>query len=184
MRLITLLILLLTWCGRSTAQEMVPQLSTPAKDTAAYTRDTTLPHFEILLTDSSTVFSSADIKPGNPVALFYFSPGCGHCRRAVEDLRKDMKSIREVHFYFLTNTRNMADIKGFYKEHHLDRYKNIKVVGCDRDYFFLSHYNPRWTPELALYDSDLKFVEILRPDGVTISAENIYNNLYKREENK
>lgn len=182
LRYLIILLLTLLPSQKSIAQESV--IYTPLQDTALYLNDTTFPQFDILLTDSTTVFSSSDIKPGNPVALMYFSPGCGHCRHTIEDLRKHMKSIREVNFYLVTNSRNMTDIKAFCKEHKVERYKNIKVVGCDRDFFFLSHYSPRWTPEIALYDSDLKFVTLLKPDGVTISAENIYNCLYKKLQNK
>ncbi|MBX2907753.1 MAG: hypothetical protein KF744_17035 [Taibaiella sp.] len=173
---------LLAFCFFARAQQSEQRPAAPAKDTAAYTRDTAIPPFTVLLTDSTTVFSSADIKPGNPVALFYFSPGCGHCRRAVEELRKEMRSIRDVHFYFLTNTRNTTDIRAFCKEHHLERYKNIKAVGTDLNYVFLSHFSPRWSPELALFDSNLKFVALLKPDGITISAENIYNCLHNSDE--
>lgn len=177
-RYLLLLLLLLPW-RNACAQGVTPAM--PVKDTAAYTRDTSLPQFEILLTDSVTLFKSAEIKPGSPVALFYFSPGCGHCRRAVEELKKGMDSIREVRFYFLTNSHNMTDIKAFHKGHHLKRYKNIEVVGCDPDFFFLTHYRPRWTPEVALYDANLHFVALLTPDGTPISVKSIYDLLHKEQ---
>jgi thiol-disulfide isomerase/thioredoxin len=141
------------------------------KDTTLqpYQKYPTLPAFNILLMDSVTIFNTYNIPEGKPIAIMLFSPDCKHCKRTIMALEAGMDSIKNVQFYLVTAAHNMADIREFYKEHHLNDYKNIQIVGRDYEFFFMSFYGVKFVPDIALYDEHKKLVKLI--DNETKASE-------------
>ncbi len=142
----------------------------PPEDTLKpYQKYPTLPAFNILEMDSTTIFNTYNIPEGKPIALMLFSPDCKHCKRTVDALIKGMDSIKNVQFYLVTAMHSMTQIKEFYEEHHLSHYKNIQVVGMDYEFFYFSYYNTKFVPDIALYDEHKKLVKLI--EGETNASE-------------
>ena len=58
----------------------------------------TLPAFNILLSDSLTKFSTAQIPKGQSVILFYFGPYCPYSKAELADILEHMQSFHSVRF--------------------------------------------------------------------------------------
>ncbi len=155
------------------AQDKKPDISGMAPvacDTLLpYQKFPTLPAFNIREMDSITIFNTYNIPDGRPVALMLFMPDCKHCQRTMDALIRGMDSIKNIRFYLVTAVHSMKAIKEFYNEHHLERYKNIEVVGMDYEFFYFSYYNTRFVPDIALYDEHKKLVHLI--EGETNAGE-------------
>lgn len=157
------------------AQAGKDTLATPKDTLKPYQKYTDLPAFNILERDSATIFNTFNIPEGKPVAIMLFSPDCKHCRRTIKALLSGMDSISNVQFYIVTSAHSNTEIKDFYKEHNLARYKNIVEVGRDFEYFFLSFYDVHFVPDIALYDEHKKLIHLL--EGET-TASQVYKYLH------
>lgn len=63
-----------------------------------------LPYYSMLNSDSTTYFNMGTIPAGKPIVVLLFDPYCPYCRAETEDILKDMKSMQDVRFYFLTSS--------------------------------------------------------------------------------
>jgi len=108
------------------------------------------PSFDILLIDSATRLNTASIKEGNPIVLLYFSPDCEHCQKETEAILRHMPSMKEAHFYFVTNDPfdKLKTFNGYYK---IDNYPNV-TLGWDDRFFLLRYFKGIYPPYLVLYD--------------------------------
>jgi len=111
-----------------------------------------IPAFDLLLSDSTTLFHTADIPEGRPIVMLFFSPTCGHCQEETASLLKKMDSLKHVNFYFLT-IDPMEDMRLFNKVYRLDRYTNI-TIGRDYKFFFPVHFKSVTPPYSLIYDGD------------------------------
>lgn len=115
-----------------------------------------LPAYQLLRTDSTWVKSSE--LPTYPYTLFvYFSPDCSHCQFEAEALNTKMDSLKNVLLVW-ASYRDWKDIKAFYEKYQLARFPNV-VMGRDPDYTLPSFFKVRFTPFVALYDKNKKFVK-------------------------
>jgi thiol-disulfide isomerase/thioredoxin len=118
-----------------------------------------LPSFNLFLSDSTTHFNTSQIPTGKPVVLFFFGPYCPYSRAEMADIVDHMKTLQEIQFYVFT-TAQFPDMKNFYKEYQLQKYRNI-VVGIDYTNFFGSYFKAPGVPYLAVYDAQKKLKEVL-----------------------
>lgn len=115
-----------------------------------------LPTYALLRTDS-TVVRSVDL-PAYPYTLFvYFSPDCGHCQTEAENLNAQMDSLQNVLLVWVSY-RDWQDIRRFYLQYNMARFPNV-VMGRDPEYILPSFFKVRFTPYVALYDKNKKFVK-------------------------
>lgn len=110
----------------------------------------TLPSFNILMADSATVFNTKDIPEGKPSVLIFFSPDCEHCQAETEGILKNMDSLKNAQFYFVTidPINRMKVFNGYYK---LFKYSNI-VVGRDYSFFIPKYFKDAAPPYSVIYD--------------------------------
>ena len=66
--------------------------------------------------------------------------------------------------------RDVSKLAKFENDYHIENYKNIKVVGKDVDFFFISHYGIQRFPGAAIYDKHKNIVKLLESDEVTVAA--------------
>jgi thiol-disulfide isomerase/thioredoxin len=142
----------------------------PAKDTVLpYRQYPTLPAFNILMMDSTTIFNTYNIPTGGPIALFFFSTDCGHCKRTTRRLIDSMEMLTDIRFYMITPVHSMTELRNFYTEFHMERYENIKLVGRDYEFFFGTFYKTRYVPDVALYDGQKKLIKLI--EGETTAKQ-------------
>jgi len=138
---------------------------------APYKKSPTLPAFNILLTDSTTLFNTYNIPDGRVTVLVLFDPDCSHCKAITEMLTKGMDSLKNIDFYFVTPVHSMTAIKGFSELHHLDQYPNVKAVGRDTEFFYGTFYGVKYVPDLAVYDKHKKLLHLF--EG-TVTVKELY----------
>ncbi len=124
-----------------------------------YLKNPTIPSFQILSTDS-TWFTNRSLPKNIPVAIIYFSPDCGHCQYEAKELNKKMDSLSNL-FFVWVSYHPFEDIKKFYFDYGLSKYKNI-VAGRDPQYFIPAFYKVEFTPFIALYNKHGRFVKEFR----------------------
>jgi len=111
-----------------------------------------LPRFSILLTDSTTVLNTSDIPLGKVSILFFFAPYCDYCQKETINLLKNIDSLKNVDFYFVT-IEPLDDMRKFNKAYHLYKYSNI-TVGRDFKYFMPSHFKNLSPPNSFIFDEN------------------------------
>lgn len=116
----------------------------------------TLPVFDMLLVDSTTMFSTKSIPKGHPSLLVYFDPYCEHCQEETKMVIAKMDSLKNVRIYFVSD-RPLFEIKQFYQHFKLQTYQNI-TVGRDTSYAFIRLFKPGTTPYTAIYDNDHQLI--------------------------
>ena len=99
----------------------------------AYKRFPTLPPFQILLSDSSTVYTKAQLPSRKPVFMMVFSPECSHCQHAAEELHQFKKELKDVQVVMVT-MHPLDKMKQFIEKYKLAELANV-VVGQDIYYF-------------------------------------------------
>ncbi|MDR3713321.1 MAG: hypothetical protein P4L51_10930 [Puia sp.] len=117
-----------------------------------------LPAFDMLLMDSSTVFHAKQIPDGKSIVVLYFRPDCIHCQKETNMLLSHIEALRNVQIYLLTGA-SFEDVKKYYKSYHLDKYQNI-TVGKDYEHSFTRIFKPTSIPYMAIYDTDKKLKRI------------------------
>lgn len=147
-----------------------PPQNVPPRPPAAYLKDSEMPDFRILETDSTTYFNTGSIPKGRRSVLIFFDPGCSHCISFLDKLFPAMDSFKKVNFYMMSVVKDISKLAKFKEDFHVSNYKNIKVVGKDVDFFFISHYGVQRFPGMAIYDQHKKVVTVLESDEVTVAA--------------
>lgn len=117
----------------------------------------TLPPLQLILADSTTKYTKADLPKNKPVVLMLFSPDCEHCRHEAEQIAAHQEEVKDIHFVLVT-TFPLYRIKAFVEAHGLAGMKNV-VVAKDPYYLLLPFYDVRSLPFFALYNKKGKLVE-------------------------
>ena len=117
-----------------------------------YKRFPTPPPFKLLMTDSSTFFTKADLKKKIPLLIMVFSPDCDHCRHETEELIKNIDRFKKIQI-LLTTWLPFDQMKKFYEEFQLSRFENI-TVAWDKSFFIAPFYGIKNLPFLAFYDKN------------------------------
>jgi len=115
-----------------------------------YKRFPTLPPIQILLSDSTTMFTKAEIPEKKQVLFILFDPDCSHCQHETEEIiahRDEMKNIEIV----MVTMQTLTKMKDFISNYKLNELSNV-VVGKDIYFFMPSFYMIHNLPFLALYN--------------------------------
>ncbi len=120
-----------------------------------YKKDPNLPTFSILQTDS-TWFNNLMLPDNKPVVIVYFSPDCGHCAITAHDFVRDMPKMKNLFFVWVSYI-SLDEVRPFAQEYKLLQFKNVRV-GRDPKYYIPSFYKVKYTPFIAVYDKDKKFM--------------------------
>lgn len=148
-----------------------------SRDSLPYKLTDVMPPFNMLLKDSVTILNTFNIPKGKYIALVLFSPDCSHCDHFAEQLTKSMDSLKDIRFYMMSTSPIMAQIRDFYKRHHLERYDNIEAVGWDYQFFYITHFGTMQIPDVAIYDENKKFVELFQAN---ITVRELYECTHRK----
>jgi hypothetical protein len=127
---------------------------------APYKKDPNIPAFAIQQGDS-TWFSAAQLPKYDYTAIVYFSPTCGHCQIAAQDIVSHMDSLKNVFFVFVSYNP-LTEIKGFGEHYRLTVFPNVRI-GRDPKYFVPAFYRVEATPFVAVYDKNRKLIDVFDP---------------------
>ena len=125
---------------------------------APYKKFPSFPPAKLLLPDSATYFTKADLDKKKPVMLMLFNPGCSHCQHETEELTKKMDDFKNIQIIMATSMP-FDSMMSFRKTYELDKYPNI-VVGQDIHYFLISFYMIHNLPFLAFYNKKKELISV------------------------
>lgn len=111
-----------------------------------------MPSFNLLLMDSTRKLNISSTASDKPVVLFYFSPFCPYCRAQTQEILDDMKSLKNIQFYLLSNFP-LSLIKNYYDQFELKKYPNI-IIGQDYDVYFSKYFKAEGVPYMAIYNKE------------------------------
>ncbi len=123
-----------------------------------YKRFPTVTPFQVLLSDSITLYKKADLPPGKPVAFIIFSPECSHCQEEAREIVKRKEELKDIHFVMIT-MHPFAAMKDFISTYELDKVPNV-VVGRDIYYLMPAWYQFHHLPFHALYNKEGKLLSV------------------------
>jgi thiol-disulfide isomerase/thioredoxin len=122
----------------------------------SYVKNPSLPAFKLILIDSS-LFTEKLIPKAEYTCIVYFSPDCGHCQYEADQMIRNMDSLKQVQFIWVSY-RDFNDIKAFGRKYQFDLYPNI-IIGRDPEYTIPAFFQVKFTPFVALYDKNKLFLK-------------------------
>lgn len=128
-----------------------------------------IPDFNILLTDSATVFNTAKVPVGKPIVFIFFGADCEHCQEQTNELLKNIDALNMVMFYFVS-IDPIDKIKIFQEHYKLERYPNI-LIGRDYAFSFPKFFEVNTTPFTAIYDKHQKLKVIIKGEAEVSKIE-------------
>jgi thiol-disulfide isomerase/thioredoxin len=105
----------------------------------------------------STWFANENLPNNRPIVIIYFSPECSHCIHEINEIKKNIDSLSNA-FFVMASYHNLDSIKVFATKYSTSNYKNM-VVGRDTKYFLPVYYDIKFTPFIAVYDTQKNFVK-------------------------
>ena len=114
-----------------------------------YLRFPQLPPFQLLLGDSTTVYTKASLPKKKPVLLMLFSPDCSHCQHAANEMvqhKDDLKGVQIV----MATMHSISQMNAFAESYGLKALPNV-VLGKDIYYILPSFYAVHSLPNMAFY---------------------------------
>jgi len=118
--------------------------------TPPYKRFPNVPPIKIMLSDSATIFTKANLSENKPVFMMMFSPDCSHCQHETEELIKHKDEMKDVQIVMIT-MHPMEKMKEFISKYKLSELPNV-VIGRDYSFMLPAFFQMRNLPFLALYD--------------------------------
>ncbi len=115
-----------------------------------YKRFPTYPPVKLLLPDSISFYTKADLPKKAAIMLMLFNPECEHCKQETEDLISKIDRFKNIQVVMATNT-TFSRMLAFRETYQLAKYKNI-IVAQDTHYFLPTFYMIRNLPFLAFYN--------------------------------
>jgi cytochrome oxidase Cu insertion factor (SCO1/SenC/PrrC family) len=139
---------------------------------APFLRYPTLPPIEILLSDSSTTYTKAQIPKNKPVLFMIFSPDCSHCQQETQEMIDHIDELKDVQIVMIT-LRPLWMMKDFITTYGLEKYPNI-VIGQDVNYITPPFFDIHNIPYMAIYNKKGTLVEGI---GGTVDMEYVIDRL-------
>jgi thioredoxin-related protein len=115
-----------------------------------YKRFPTLPPFHILLSDSTTIYTKAELPKKKAVMFMIFGPDCSHCQHETEQMIAHKEELKDVQIVMVT-MHPMVAMRNFISRYKLAALSNI-IVGKDIGYFMSSFYKFHNLPYHAFYN--------------------------------
>jgi thioredoxin-related protein len=138
-----LFILFLSVAGFMAAAQTVPA-------EPAYKRMPTVPALQLLLGDSATKYTKANLPKGKPVFIMLFSPDCSHCQKTAEELITHKESLKNIHVVMAT-MHTITQMNEFVQKYGLAQLPNL-TVGKDYLYILSGFYDIKHLPYMAFYN--------------------------------
>lgn len=139
-----------------------------------YKRLPTLPPLQLLLADSTTKFTTADLPKKKPVLIMFFSPDCEHCQHEAEQLVARKEEFKNIQVVMIT-TYPIYRMNEFVEKYKVTSLDHV-VVGRDIYYMLPTFYSIRNFPYLAMYDKKGHLINTM--EG-TVSLDKILEEFKK-----
>jgi thioredoxin-related protein len=116
----------------------------------AYKRMPTVPALQLLLGDSATKYTKAEIPKNRPVFIMLFSPDCSHCQKTAEEMIAHKEALKDIHIVMAT-MHTITQMNEFVQKYGLAQLPNL-TVGKDIYYILSGFYDIKHLPYMAFYN--------------------------------
>lgn len=123
-----------------------------------FKRFPTHPPLQLLLADSSTLFTEKELKKNTPLLFIMFSPDCDHCQMETEEMIREIDKLKDFQIVMATMLP-FEKMRAFYLLYELHRFKNI-TVGWDKNFILPPFYRIKSLPFHAFYDKNGKLIDV------------------------
>jgi hypothetical protein len=125
---------------------------------APYQKFKSVPPFQLLLPDSTTYYTKADLPKNKSVLLILFSPMCEHCQHETEEIIKNIDEFKNVQIVMSTSLP-FDSMLAFRERYHLADYPNI-VVAHDPHFFLIPYFQLHNMPFMAFYNRKKELISV------------------------
>lgn len=122
--------------------------SAPAEP--AYKRMPFVPALNLLLGDSATRYTKANLPKKTPVFIMLFSPDCSHCQQTAEEMIAHKEELKDIHIIMAT-MHTLSQMNDFVQKYGLAQLPNL-TVGKDEYYILPGFYDIKHLPYMAFYN--------------------------------
>ena len=143
-----------------------------------YKRFPTTPPIQILLSDSTSLYTKSQLPQNKPILFILFSPECSHCQHETEELIAHKEELKNIQIVMIT-FQPLWEMKDFIIKYKLDDLPNV-IVGKDIYFTTSSFYSIHNLPFLAMYDKKGDLISVY--EG-TLPIENVIS-IFKERMNK
>lgn len=137
---------------------MICCLAMAQPGTAPYTKTKNFPPINLLLPDSSTHYTKADLPKDKSVLLVLFSPMCDHCKHETEEMLQHIDDFKETQILMVTSLP-FDSMLSFRDHFRLQNYPNI-TVAHDPHFFLIPYFQLNMMPFLAFYDRKKQLISV------------------------
>ena len=123
-----------------------------------YKRFPSFPPVKLLLPDSTTYFTKADLDKKKPTMLMLFNPQCEHCQHETGEIIKNIDKFKDIQIVMATSML-FDSMFTFREKYKLADFKNI-VVAQDPNFFLVTYFMIRNLPFLAFYDKKKELISV------------------------
>lgn len=120
------------------------------------------PAFDIMLTDSTTIFNTGKADTSRPIALLFFSTTCDHCQNLAKQLVSSKNELLKISLVMIS-IDPLSAIKQFYKNYSLSQLTGL-TIGRDIKFTGPRYYAFESFPFCALYTKKKKFIKAFERD--------------------
>jgi len=125
-----------------------------------YKKFPTFPPVKLLMPDSVSFYTKAELPKKKPVMLMLFNPQCDHCQHETEALIQNIDKFKDIQVVMATTALH-PDMMAFREKYKLAQYENI-VVCRDTDYFLFSFFGISNFPYHAFYNKKKELISVFQ----------------------
>ena len=125
---------------------------------APYTKTKNFPPLNLLLPDSSTIYTKANLPKDKSVLLILFSPMCEHCKHETEEMLQHIDDFSKTQILMVTSLP-FDSMLSFRNHYQLQNYSNI-TVAHDPHFFLIPYFNLSNMPFLAFYNKKKQLISV------------------------
>jgi thiol-disulfide isomerase/thioredoxin len=136
----------------------IPGFAQQDSITPPYKRFSSLPPLQVLLGDSTTIYTKKNVPSNKPVMVMIFSPECSHCQHETEEILAHKAQLKDVEILMVT-FHPLWQMNEFVETYKLKEQTNI-VVGKDIYLLLPGFYAFHNLPFHALYDKKGELLKV------------------------
>lgn len=102
-------------------------------------------------------FTNIHLKNNTPTVFIYFNSECGFCQYEVAEIKKNIESLRDIQFLFVSEEKPEL-IEKFLLKNKLEGCNNITFL-YDREFGFTTVFDTMTIPTIVIYDKNKKLVK-------------------------
>jgi peroxiredoxin len=116
-----------------------------------------IPEFTFFTLKGNKAVSRTNLALQGNIVFIFFDPGCSHCRTDIKGINDNFDKFKNANFYLVSQQDPMlvTDFMNTYAK-TIQNKANVHVL-LDKNFEFLTKFNPLQYPAIYVYGPDRKF---------------------------